>query len=585
MSVRPIHRSRAPRSVLFAGSLTVALVATMLAAGPAPAATPCTVPPQTFPTSQMTRGMTGVGQTVLEGQTIVPFDVEILGVMPNAIFLGIDIVAAEITGPPDFLATTGGAIAGMSGSPVYINGQLAGAVAWAIAGDRHIFGMTAAEDMVGMFTLPGAAGGSMPQSVPLTPQVRRAAETSGASLAPGATLEALPVPLGVSGLNGFPLRRIERSFAERGIRVQAFRAGSVDAPSSVTLDPTPLQPGAGLGGALAYGDASLFGFGTATAVCGDVVIGFGHPFFWGIGDVSLGMNEVDVIAIDNNAFWGTKIGVLGDVHGALTQDRFAGVAGVFGVLPTLIPITSDVSSPDTGYSRQGESDVAWDEDFFVADAAFYHAWANLTFVAQQDGPGTLEFAYTISGTREDGSPFTVSNRLMAFSEYGAAYEAYPMANAIYALAFNRFEDVAITGVDMTGEITEDNLTAQIERVRVSSSLQRALQERGLVRAKPGDRLTIEVTLDPFDSDTDVVATVRFRIPQGARGTQEIRIAGGRGRIDAFGRHIRSLDDLIAALEGGDHRNDLIVRGFGTSVTQVQDVIVDGKAGFTVQVVR
>jgi hypothetical protein len=573
------------RSAVVAVSLTVALVATMLGAGPAPAATPCTSPPPTFPTSQMTRGMTGVGHTVLEGDTIVPFDVEILGVMPNAIFLGIDIVAARITGPADFLATTGGAVGGMSGSPVYINGQLAGALAWAIAGDRHIFGMTAAEDMVGMFTLPGAAGSSMPESVALTPQVRRAAEASGASLAPGATLEVLPVPLGVSGLSGYPLRKIERSFAEHGMRVDAFRAGSVDAPSSVTLDPTPLQPGAGLGGALAYGDASLFGFATATAVCGDVVIGFGHPLFWGIGEISLGMNEVDVIAIDNNAFWGTKIGVLGDVRGVLTQDRFAGVAGVFGVLPTLVPLTSDVSSPDTGYSRQGESDVAWDQDFFVADAAFYHAWANLTFVAQQDGSGTLGFAYTINGTREDGSPFTVSNRLMAYNDFGAAYEAYPMASAIYALAFNEFEDVAITGVDMTGEITQDNLTAQITRVRVSSSLQRALKERGLVRARPGDLLTIEVTLDPFDGDTDVVATVTFRVPRGARGFQDIRIAGGRGRIDAFGRDIGSLDDLIAALAGGDHRNDLIVRGFGMSVTQVQDVIVDGRAGFTVQVVR
>jgi SpoIVB peptidase S55 len=581
MSVR---RVRFRRSIPVPGVVALALVATLLASGPAPAAVPCTSPPQTFPTSQMVHGMTGVGYTVLEGATLEPFDVEILGVMPNAIFLGVDIVAAKITGPASFVATTGGAIAGMSGSPIYINGQLAGAVAWAIAEDRQIFGMTAAEDMVGMFSLPGASSGTMPASVALTPQVRRAAAAAGSSLEPGATLESLPIPLGVSGLNGMPLARVERSFAERGIRVRAFRAGSVEAPSSVTLDPTPLAPGEGLGVALAYGDASLYGFGTATAVCGDTVIGFGHPMFWGIGPVSLGMNEVNVIAIDNGTFWGTKIGILGDARGAMSQDRFAGVAGVFGALPTLVPITSHVSSPNTGLARDGETEVAWDLDSFVADAAFYHSWANLTYVAQQDGPGTLGLEWTISGTREDGSPFTVSNRLMSFSQYSGAYEAYPMAGMLYTLAYNRFEDIEFTGVDMTGEITAENLTSQIQRIRVSSPLQRSLKERSVLRAGPGDSVTIEVTLNPIDRATDVVATLTFRVPRGARGSEQIRIGGGRGRFD-FGRGIRSLDDLIAALNGGDHANDLIVNGFGQTVTQVQDVIVRGRGGFTIQVVR
>ena len=578
------RRVRLGRSMPVTGAVTLALVATLLAAAPAPAAVPCTSPPQTFPTSQMTRGMSGVGYTVLQGTTVEPFDVQILGVMPNAIFLGVDIVAAKITGPAGFVATTGGAVAGMSGSPIYINGKLAGAVAWAIAEDRQIFGMTAAEDMVGMFSLPGGSSGSRPASVALTPQIHRAAAAAGSAIEPGATLESLPIPIGVSGLNGMPLAKVERSFADRGIRVQAFRAGSVDAPTAVTLDPTPLAPGEGLGVALAYGDASLYGFGTATAVCGDTVIGFGHPMFWGIGPVSLGMNEVEVIAIDNGNFWGTKIGVLGDARGSMTQDRFSGVAGVFGTLPTLVPITSHVSSPDTGLSRVGETEVAWDQDSFVADAAYYHAWANLSFVAQQDGPGTLGLEWTISGTREDGSPFTVSNRLMAFNTYSGASEAWPLPNMLSTLASNGFEDIQFTGVNMTGDITNENLTSQIERVRVSSPLQRSLKERSVLRAGPGDRVTIEVTLNPIDRNTSVVSKLMFRVPHSARGSQEIRISGGRGRLD-FGRGISSLDDLIAALNGGGHANDLIVNGFGQAVTQAQDVIVGGRAGFTIQVVR
>jgi hypothetical protein len=291
-----------------------------------------------------------------------------------------------------------------------------------------------------------------------------------------------------------------------------------------------------------------------------------------------------VIAIDNGTFWGTKIGILGDARGSMTQDRFAGVAGVFGTLPTLVPITSTVSSPDTGLSREGETEVAWDEDSFVADATFYHAWANLSFVAQQDGPGTLGLEWTISGTREDGSPFTISNRLMAYSTDSAASEAWPLPSMLSTLASNGFENIEFTGVDMAGEVTGENLTSQIERIRVSSPLQRSLKERSVLRAGPGDRVTIEVTVNPIDRDTNVVSVLTFRVPGGARGSEEIRVSGGRGRLN-FGRGFNSLDDLIAAMNGGDHANDLIVNGFGRTVTQDQDVIVRGRGRFTIQVVR
>lgn len=579
MRIAPVRsRRRAPTFLAL-----WALLMTSLVAAPGSATTACTAPPPTFPTSQMRPGMAGTGYTVIDGRTIVPFSVELLGVMPDAIFLGVDIVAAKITGPSSFLKVTGGAVAGMSGSPIYVGGRLAGAVAWAIAEDRQIFGMTAAEDMVGLLTLPGSDRIVPRSRIPLTEQVRSAARRAGSDLPAGATLEALPVPLGVSGLSGRALADLETAFAERGVRVQAFRAGSVLAPTPATLDPTRFVPGDGLGVALSYGDVSAYGFGTTTAVCGDLVLGFGHPMFWGTGRVSLGMNEVDVIAIDNGTFWGTKIGVLGDARGTLTQDRFAAVVGVLGVLPSMVPITSVVTSPDTGYTRTGRTDVAWDEDWFLADAAFAHAWSNLTYVAQQDAPGTLALSWTILGTRADGSSWAVSNRLMERSDQSAAAEAWRVPDALYALAFNEFEPVAITSVSMEGAITEEDLTSQIVRVRVSSPLQRSLKERGVVKARPGDRIRVEVTLDPVERETYVVTELSLKVPRGARGFEQVRLSGGRGRFDHFG--MGSLDDLIAFLSSGDHRNDLIVKGLGPRVVQAQEVIVTGRAGFAVQIVR
>lgn len=572
------------RRLTLAGGTSILLLASVLVASPAPAVTACVTPPPTMPTAQLVPGMTGVGQTVIKGDAIEPFDVEVLGVLPDAIFLGIDVIVMEMTGPADFVATTGGAVAGMSGSPVYVNGKLAGALAWAIAEDRHIFGATAAEDMMSLFTIAGGSTKPMPTEIALTRDVRRAiASATGASLAETATsMQALPVPLGVSSTGGRSLADIEATFADHGIAVSPYRAASASAPTLSALDPAPMVPGGGFGMALSYGDVSWYGFGTTTAVCGDYVLGWGHPF-WASGEVSMGMSDVDVLAIDNGNFWGTKIGVLTDPEGVMAQDRYAGVVGIEGLMPTVIPIDSTFSSPDSGLSRVGHTDVSWDEGWFVAEAAWSHAYANVGYVLQADAPGTARLSWTIEGTREDGSPFSVSNHSMQHSDWYAGSNVWRLADALYTLVYNGFEEIAFTGVDMTGMATEDNLTARIVKVRTASSLQPTLKARHVLKAAPGDTITIEATLDPVDGDP-VIAVLALKLPKGARGEREIELRGGKERYYNY-RGIESLDDLLAMLSGGEHGNDLIAKGFNRSSTQEQDVIVKGKDRFLVRIIR
>jgi len=120
----------APRRRLgwLAGATTFLLLASMLAAGPAPALTPCTSPPATISQAKLTPGTLGTGLTTLDGTTPVPFDFEVVGTIPDGWMLGLDAIVIHVTGPSSFLDATGGVFFGMSGSPTYVNGKLAGAV-------------------------------------------------------------------------------------------------------------------------------------------------------------------------------------------------------------------------------------------------------------------------------------------------------------------------------------------------------------------------------------------------------------------------------------------------------------------------
>ena len=120
---------------------------------------------------------------------------------------------------------------------------------------------------------------------------------------------------------------------------------------------------------------------------------------------------------------------------------------------------------------------------------------------------------------------------------------------------------------------------------MSSPLQPSLKARNVVRAEPGDRIEVEVTLARPDDAPDTVASLYLRVPAGARGYEYVRLGGGRGRLDISGGGIDSFKGLLRALNGGEHLNDLIARGLGRPVTEPVDVDVNGRGSFTVRVVR
>jgi hypothetical protein len=565
-----------------AAAVALALVATLLAATPAPAAVSCPDAPSVIPAAEILPGMTGTGLTTVTGSTPTSFEIEIIGTLENAILPGHDLVMFEITGPPSFLDAAHGFFAGMSGSPVFIDGRLAGATSWRFTFSDAAIGLfTPAEEMIRLVDAPST---ETTVSIPLDAR-RAVARAAGVTVATVPdTAELLPTPLAVSGLSTSALRDLQTKLDERGLRIVAVPA----ARPAAAVDPTPLAPGSPMGAALSTGDVSFVGIGTTTFLCGDNVnVGWGHPFFFQ-GASTFALTDASVVTVLNDPsgiFGPYMIANPGDLHGTVVEDRWTGIIGQAGAVADPMSVTSLFTNLDTGDTRDGSTDVYYQEDWWGADIAWYHMYLNLLTVFDRFGSGSLDMAYTISGLRQDGStPFTVSNTVLSSSTYDASEGVYKLSNALYTLQFNRFEDITFTSVDASGGITEQRLEGTIGRIRSSSSVQSGLQSRSVQKVRPGGRVTVEVSLEPFEGGDPVLVTFTMRAPR-RPGFYDVRLRGGRDRFYVDERELESFDDLVAQLSGGLHANDVVARGLGPAVSTSTSLVVTGRGGFTVQVVR
>jgi len=244
-----------------------------------------------------------------------------------------------------------------------------------------------------------------------------------------------------------------------------------------------------------------------------------------------------------------------------------------------VPIVSDLTNLDSGDSRVGTTEAVHTWGWWLEEIVWSHLWANFAAVFGHYGGGSSSLGWTLEGTTAQG-PFSVSNRWMTSSEWDASETIWRMVYAIDSLQFNGFEDVTFTDISTTGSITVERLEGDIGRVRVASTTQPKLRARDLLKARPGDVVTIEITFEKPEGET--VSTVEFEVPKNAKGTLEVSLRGGRER---YRYRVNSFDELLDMLSGGEHPNDLVVSGVGRALRFEQGVIVHGKDRFWVEVVR
>src|SRR5277367_5217702 len=292
-------------------------------------------PVETIPIEQIHAGMRGVAYTVFQGTKPEAMDVEVLGVLRNANGPKGDVILVRLGGAK---VEYTGVVAGMSGSPVYFDGKLAGSVAFRIGefSKEPIAGVTPIAEMLEI-----SAMDRTPTGVPLEGKtgVTPASKMSG----PGSErapvqdfanyLKPIETPLVFNGFSDDTVQLFAAKFAAAGI-VPVMGAGSV----SDEKQPQPLEPGSAVSAILVRGDMDIAATCTVTYMDTEHLLACGHPLMQ-FGMVDLPMNKAQVLATLPSPLNAFKIVNATEAVGAFVQDRHTGILGEFGKKPDMIPVT------------------------------------------------------------------------------------------------------------------------------------------------------------------------------------------------------------------------------------------------------
>ena len=434
-----------------------------------------------MPVEELKAGMQGYAKTVISGDTIETFPVEVLGVTGSD-SMGYQIL---IRAGGDVIARSGGIAQGMSGSPVYIDGRLAGAIAYGKAfTDPHYCLLTPIHEMLDILDKP---------------EPHRAVSFS---LLPKGT------PLMAGGFTPAGISVLEEELKPLGVTVADIGTSSV---SSSVKD---LEPGSSVGAALIQGDLTLGALGTVTWTDEQGrILAFGHPFM-NRGDADFFLTKTWVLASLPNLQAAYKVGNIGAAAGTFNQDRNAGVAGQIGRLPAYIPLYVSVS--DSTRSQNGSARVK-----IVNDDQMAHKLAASVLVSQASKivdhgkGGSARIRFDITARDGKGELLHISRDNMYFDKESVV-KPLPaeLQETVQVLLQNKLEKVRITNIDINVDASTEALIAEIKKVSVKEK-----------EPKPGDTIHLQVTLKPFREE-EFIRTVPYKLPGDARGEVRLNVRGG-----------------------------------------------------------
>lgn len=439
----------------------------------------------------------------------------------------------------------------MSGSPVYTgDGRLLGAIAYGLSGaPSRIGGITPAEEMRKLLSLPSAAQRNPRARVQLTGALKsRVLRTGAASAAQvQAGMRQLPVPLGISGLAGAHYDKVAQAAAKsKRVTAVPFRASAAPATAA---SPSEIIPGGNFAAALSYGDVTFAGVGTTTAVCDNLALAFGHPFTFG-GRVAFSAHTADALYVQPDDLFGPfKVANLGGIAGTVDQDRLAAIRARLGAGPAPIPVTSTVSGAGTGLTRTGTTQVNMDVD--LPSVAAIHLLSNLDRTFQKVGEGTSAVRWTVTGRTGSGRAFTLTRANRFASQFDISFESiFELLDFLSVVQSQPFQEVHFSRVTITASADELYRRYRIEKVfQKTGSRFVEVSSRRPVRVRSGASVLIRVRLGTYKQrGAPLNLDVAFRVPRGRAGSGgTLQLLGG---ASAFSEDIFCLFDPDACGEEG-----------------------------------
>jgi SpoIVB peptidase S55 len=509
-----------------------------------------------MPLSQVKPGMTGEAYTIFAGNKIEKFGLQVIGILPNLVGPRQSIILVQLKGPE---VEHTGVVAGMSGSPVYIDGKLVGALSlkFGIFTKEPLAGVTPIEDMLSL-PIGGPASGTAHRASAKTAAwssslaaVNMASQRyslptdwSQAAGLPGSTyLEPIATPLNFSGFTPATIRQYAADWMGYGM---VAAPGGTEAPEP---DDGKIIPGDMVSMVLVQGDLSLSAACTVTTIVDNRVYACGHPMF-GFGASRMPMARGRVLTTLASDFNSTKIVNTGGVIGAITQDRLTAVMGRLGAGPPMIPVDLSVVTPtgDKKFRIEMISDPKL-TPLLMGVVAFNGLTQNTAY-----GEGTtlrLSGAIDIAGH----SPVDLENMYAPTDQFvpDGTFVATNVQQVFTRIFANPYETPRITGVKLRVESLPERRVASIQDAWAESS-----------EAAPGQKVGIKVMLRPYRGSPEI-KEIPITIPmQAARGrtlrvlvsdssalNRMTNLFAGQGRLS-------SLEQLISLLNRERRNNRLYV---------------------------
>jgi SpoIVB peptidase S55 len=490
-----------------------------------------------MPIEEVKAGMVGVGRTVFEGTELKDFKVQILGVLRNVQGPRRDLILARLEGAG--LAQSGVA-QGMSGSPVYIDGRLVGAVSYSIGSfsKEPIAGITPIAEMKNATPLPRRSGtGQAKLELPITREGLAAAlAAASARLAPfarrPADVQSIGLPATEGGQLGAMLRPISTPLIMGGFEPEtvdlvsgAFRdagftpmVSGMTAGTQPTVAPGPLREGDAIGVALASGDIDMGATGTITHIDGDRIYAFGHPFY-NLGPAAFPMTRAYVYTILPSLLTSFKISSMGDTIGTMTQDRPTAIAGTLGKGPALVPMTVTLERSAEAAPAGGAAEIPKhtfkyllvNDQMFTPLIAYVAMFNTLASYERQFGASTISVR---SRARIKGhDALSVEDVFTGDSPILGAATA--VAGPLTMLLSNDIEPITLEGLDITITSAETPRRVTIERVWLDD-----------IRPRAGRTTPLKILTRSYRGE-EKISTVPIEIPSNASGRLSILVSDGR----------------------------------------------------------